>query len=266
MQGHGRIDVETAHVELTEQRDLTHGVVKSGCYVVIAVTDTGPGIDDAIFENLFDPFFTTRATGNGLGLATVREIVHEHAGAINVSSHAGKGSRFEVWLPCGALGRSGMPGRTEEPFGRGQTILLLSNGREQLLHDEEILAALGYEPVGFLHSEDAVAACGSTPGRFDGILVGCSLSEETARRLPAVLHALAPNLPILVAAYPAETFDVDALVAAGVSEVVSRPIIADEVAAVLARCLQATAAGSPRATFAADGETMARMRVSAVLQ
>ena len=56
-----------------------------------------------------------------------------------------------------------MPGRTEEPFGRGQTILSLSNGREQLLHDEEILAALGYEPVGFLHSEDAIAACGSSP-------------------------------------------------------------------------------------------------------
>ena len=47
MQGHGCIDVETTHVDLTERRDLTHGVVKSGCYVVIAVTDTGPGIDDA---------------------------------------------------------------------------------------------------------------------------------------------------------------------------------------------------------------------------
>src|SRR4029077_14431265 len=146
-------------------------------------------------------------------------------------------------------------------FGRGQTILLLSNGRGQLLHDEEILAALGYEPVGFLHSEDAIAACGSTPARFDGILVGCALSEEKARRLPAVLHALAPHLPILVAADPAETFDVDALVAAGVSEVVTRPIIADEVAAVLARCLQATAAGYRRATFTADGETMGKMQV-----
>ena len=89
MQGHGCINVETAHLDLTEGR-LTHGVVKSGCYVVIAVTDTGPGIDDAILENLFDPFFTTRATGNGLGLATVREIVYEHGGAINVSSHPGR--------------------------------------------------------------------------------------------------------------------------------------------------------------------------------
>jgi CheY-like chemotaxis protein len=270
MQGHGRIDVETTHLDLAERRELTHGLVKPGCYVVIAVTDTGPGIDDAVFDNLFDPFFTTRATGNGLGLATVREIVQEHRGAINVTSNPGKGSRFEVWLPCGTLARAGMPGRTEKPFGRGQTILLLSSGREQLLHDEEILAALGYEPVGFLQCEDAMAACSSNPERFDAILV-CSLSEKNARRLPARLHALAPNLPILVAADPAESFDVDALVSAGVSEVVSRPIIADEVAAALARCLQtpaslqttaSTASNDRTATFAAGGETMETKHVS----
>jgi signal transduction histidine kinase len=265
MQGHGCIDVATTHLDLAERRELTHGVVKPGCYVVIAVTDTGPGIDDAVFDNLFAPFFTTRAAGNGLGLATVREIVHEHGGAINVTSQPGKGSRFEVWLPCGKLVRAGMPGRTEEPFGRGQTILLLSNGREQLLHEEEILAALGYEPVGFLKSEDAIAACSSTPERFDAILVGCSLSEKKARRLPALLHALAPNLPILVAADPAESFDVDALVSAGVSEVVTRPIIADEVAAVMARCLQTTDANDMRAASTADHETTGKMHVSSFL-
>jgi DNA-binding NarL/FixJ family response regulator len=113
-----------------------------------------------------------------------------------------------------------------------------------------------------LKSEDAIAACSSTPERFDAILVGCSLSEKKARRLPALLHALAPNLPILVAADPTESFDVDTLVSAGVSEVVSRPIIADEVAAVLARCLQTTAASDRTAAFAADGETMRTKRAS----
>jgi signal transduction histidine kinase/CheY-like chemotaxis protein len=266
MQGRGCIDVETTLQDLAEPRDLTHGSLKPGCYVVIAVTDAGPGIDEAVFESLFDPFFTTRATGNGLGLATVREIVHEHGGAINVTSHPGKGSRFEVWLPRETLARAGLVGRNEKPFGRGQTILLLSNGREQLLHDEEILAALGYEPVGFWHGEDAIAACSSSPQRFDAILVGCSLSEKTARRLPALLHAVAPHLPILVAAEPAETFDVDALVSAGVSEVVTRPIIADEVAAVLARCLQTNAANGTSATFAPDAKTMGEMHGSCVLQ
>ncbi len=250
MQGQGSVEVETTLQDTDEPRDLTHGTIKPNRYVVIAVADTGPGIDDAVFRNLFDPFFTTRATGNGLGLATVREIVREHGGAINVSSRAGQGSRFEVWLPRDATARVRAGGSTGAAFGRGQTILLLSGGREQLLHDEDILAALGYEPVGFLRGDDAIAACRSTPDRFDAILVGGVQSADNIRLLPALLHAVVPRLPILVAADPAEAFDIDALVAAGVSEVVTRPIIADEVAVALARCLQTSTADAAAASHA----------------
>jgi signal transduction histidine kinase len=252
MRGQGRVEVETTLRDLAEPRDLTHGALKPNRYVVIAVTDAGPGIDNSVFENLFDPFFTTRATGNGLGLATVREIVREHGGAINVRSSPGQGSRFEVWLPRATAVRAGTSGPAEAAFGRGQTILLLSGGREQLLHDEDILAALGYEPVGFLRGDDAIAACRSNPERFDAILVGGALSADNIRLLPALLHAVVPRLPILVAADPAEAFDVDSLVAAGVCEVVTRPMIADEVAVALARCLHRGAADGAGATYAPE--------------
>jgi hypothetical protein len=235
---------------LAEERDLTHGTLEPGRYVVIGVTDSGSGMDHVVLEKIFEPFFTTRANGNGLGLATVREFVDEHDGALNVSSIPGKGSRFEVWLPCEAVGRAGVNRPTERSFGQGQTVLLLNDGREQLLHDEEILAALGYEPVGFWRAADAIAACRSNPDRFDVILLGCSLSAREARSLPTLLHKLAPRLPILVAAEPAEVCDIGALVTAGVSEVVTRPIIADEIAAVLARCFQGKARNSPTAMHA----------------
>jgi signal transduction histidine kinase len=252
MEGRGHIKVETMLHELADIQDLTHGTLRPGRYVVLAVTDSGPGMDRVVLENLFEPFFTTRTSGNGLGLATVREIVDEHGGAINVSSTPRKGSRFEVWLPCRAAGQRVMDGPTEEAFGRGQTVLLLSSSSEQLLHDEEILAALGYEPVGFWRAADAVTACRSNPDRFDAILIGCSLLEREARSLPALLHRIEPRLPIVVAAEPTEIFDVDALVMAGVSEVVTRPMIADEIAAVLARCLQAKIYHSATATYPAD--------------
>jgi hypothetical protein len=260
MEGRGNINVETMLREVTDIQDLTHGTLAAGRYVVIAVADRGPGMDRVILENLFEPFFTTRSNGNGLGLASVREIVDEHGGAINVISSPGKGSRFEVWLPRRAAGRSEMNVPTEGAFGRGQTVLLLSSGREQLLHDEEILAALGYEPVGFWRAADAIAACRSNSDRFDAVLVGCSLLGNEARSLPALLHGIEPRLPIVVAAEPAEVCDVDALVMAGVSEVVTRPIIADEVAAVLARCLQAKTYHNETATYPSDGAT-ANMRV-----
>jgi signal transduction histidine kinase len=255
MGGRGNINVETTLRELADVQDLTHGTLGAGRYVVIAVTDRGPGMDRVVLENLFEPFFTTRANGNGLGLATVREIVDEHGGAINVISNPGNGSRFEVWLPCQAAERTEMNVPIEGAFGRGQTVLLLSSGRDQLLHDEEILAALGYEPVGFWRAADAIAACRSNPDRFDAILVGCSPLGSEARSLPALLHSIEPRLPIVVAAEPPEVFDIDALVMAGVSEVVTRPIIADEIAAVLARCLQTKIYHSAMATYPAGGAT-----------
>lgn len=253
MDGRGNIDVRTTRHELVKAKDLTHGALGSGRYVVIAVTDSGPGMDRSVLEKLFEPFFTTRANGNGLGLATVREIVHEHGGAINVSSSPGEGSHFEVWLPCRSTARPAGNGAAEGTFGRGQTVLLLSSGREQLLHDEEILAALGYEPVGFWRPADAIAACRSNPGRFDAILIGCSVRKE-ARSLPALLHSLAPRLPILVAVEPAEAFDIDSLVTAGVSEVVTRPMTADEIAAVLARGLQTRTSRSTATRYRADND------------
>src|ERR1700719_3015094 len=81
-------------------RSLTHGELGAGRHVCIAVTDAGRGVDGATLARIFEPFFTTRSAGNGLGLSTVREIVREHGGAMNVMSTPGEGTRFEVWLPA----------------------------------------------------------------------------------------------------------------------------------------------------------------------
>jgi signal transduction histidine kinase len=256
MDGKGRIEVEATVHEIVEARELTHGALAPGHHVLIAVTDSGHGMDRSVLETLFEPFFTTRTAGNGLGLATVREIMREHGGAINVISNPGKGSRFEVWLACISHERAGHKESSTMSLGCGETILLLGHTREQLLRDEEILAALGYEPVGFLRADDAVTACRSTPERFDAILIGHMSSCTQTICLPAELHAITPRLPIFVAAEASEAFDVDALVAAGVSEVVSRPIVADEIAAALARCL-GTERSCPATTYPTEVEISA---------
>jgi signal transduction histidine kinase len=96
----GRVEIETEVHQITGPRSLTHGDLRPGRYVRTAVSDTGLGMDEMTLEHIFEPFFTTRLAGTGLGLATVREIVREHGGAINVWSAPGVGSRFEVWLPA----------------------------------------------------------------------------------------------------------------------------------------------------------------------
>jgi len=234
----GRVEIETELHRVLGPRSLTHGDLRSGRYVCIAVSDAGRGMDETTLEHIFEPFFTTRLAGTGLGLATVREIVREHGGAINVWSALGVGSRFEVWLPCITVTAPQRDEVSTLRLGSGETVLVVEDAGERLLADEEMLAALGYEPVGFTRAGYALAACRAMPRRFDALLVGHIASTGSALDLAAALHESVPDLPILLAAASAEEIGADALVAAGISEVVHRPLVSAELAAALARCIE----------------------------
>jgi signal transduction histidine kinase/CheY-like chemotaxis protein len=236
MDGTGCIEVEAEVRDIARPRRLSHGDLAPGRYARIAVSDGGHGIDDATLGRIFEPFFTTRLAGNGLGLATVREIVREHGGAINVWSKQGTGSRFEAWLPVVAAPSASSEDPRALPLGSGETLLVVEDEREQLLRDEEVLAALGYEPLGFTRPGDALAACRTALERFDALVVGYC-SPTSALELATALHEIAPRLPALLATASADEIKTDALIAAGISEVVCWPFDCAEIAAALKRCL-----------------------------
>jgi CheY-like chemotaxis protein len=187
---------------------------------------------------LFEPFFTTRLAGTGLGLATVHEIVRDHEGAMNVQSKPGLGSRFEAWFPAAAIDATAAAGPATLPLGRGETVLIVESERDRLLHDEEMLAALGYEPVGFEKAADAIAACRAAPDRFDIILVSQASQSQSVLDLARALHEIAPQQPVLLATTSTSDGSVDALADYGISEVLQRPLASAELAAALARCLR----------------------------
>jgi len=244
MEGSGRICIMADAQELDQPRALSHGELAAGRYVRFIVTDNGPGFNEAVARRLFEPFFTTRPGGTGLGLATVRKIVRDHDGAISVTSAPGQGSRFEAWLPA-AVGGERPAATVEETapprLGKGETVLIVHDERDRLLSHEEMVAALGYEPVGFGRSADAIAAVRAEPARFDAILVS-QASAQAALDLAHALHALAPRKPILLATRSAVDVGSDALVRAGIADLVRRPIASAELAAALSRCLRSTAA------------------------
>jgi nitrogen-specific signal transduction histidine kinase/ActR/RegA family two-component response regulator len=238
----GRVEVTTDTHNLARSRPLSHGELARGRYVRIAVIDAGRGMDAATLERIFEPFFTTREEGNGLGLATVRDIVEDHGGAVNVWSRPGSGSRFEVWLPCTQAASGPGPHAQETPTrgispGRGETLLVVDDDAERLLRDEEILAALGYEPVGFTMAADALAAGRSRPERFDAVVVVLRDHDAGALQFATAVHAIAPHLPVVFAARSADDISADELAAAGVSEIVHRPLNSAEIAAAVARSL-----------------------------
>ena len=245
MEHGGYIHVTAEQKDVAAFIEMSHGELMPGRYVCLAVIDSGHGFDESVARRLFEPFFTTRLTGTGLGLATVHEIVRDHDGAMNVQSRPGHGSRFEVWLPAAATDNTTVVGPAMLPFGRGETVLVVEGELDQLLRDEEMLAALGYEPMGFERPADAIAACHSAPDRFDIILVSHALQSEGGLDLARALHEIAPRQPLLLATASVVDGSVETLAAAGISEVLRRPLASTELAAALARCLRSSATLRP---------------------
>ncbi|MBW8723987.1 MAG: two-component system VirA-like sensor kinase [Inquilinus limosus] len=233
MDGAGRVGIEVERHDVVQAQGLSHGSLAPGRYVRIAVSDAGRGIDAETLSRIFEPFFTMRQDGNGLGLATVREIVQEHGGAIDVWSRPGQGSRFAAWLPCIIEAEPPEAPVVASMLGHGEAVLLIDGDRKLLLRDEEMLAALGYEPIGFTSGADAQAACRASPDRFDVLIISHGSSAQEALDLAAALHEAAPGLPILLALPSSERIDADALAVAGVFGVVRRPLSSTNVAAVL---------------------------------
>jgi signal transduction histidine kinase len=238
MGGSGRIDIIVDAQELHQPRALSHGNLAPGRYARFIVSDTGPGFSDEVARRLFEPFFTTRPAGTGLGLATVRKIVRDHEGAMNVVSTPGQGSRFEAWLPAAGERSVATVMETAPPrLGKGETVLIVDDERGRLLGHEEMVAALGYEPVGFERSNDAIAAVRAQPARFDAILVS-QASVQAGIVLARALHALAPRKPILLATRSPLDVGPDLLMHAGIADLVRRPFVGAELAAALSRSLR----------------------------
>ncbi len=237
MEAPGAIEIEIEEHDLTQTLLTNTGELQSGRYAVVAVTDPGRGMDERTQERMFEPFFTSRLEGNGLGLATVREIVLQHRGGAKVESTPGAGTRFEIWLPCVADEPTTANDANASLLGRGagETVLVLEADRERLLRHEEILAALGYEPVGFAQPAEALDAVRRAPTRFDAALLCCHLhGVDVVLELATDLHADAPELPLILATASAVEFGAPSLAGAGVAAVVRKPLTSSELADALA--------------------------------
>jgi CheY-like chemotaxis protein len=123
-------------------------------------------------------------------------------------------------------------------LGRGETVLVVGGERESLLRNEEMLAALGYEPVGFERAVGAIDALRAEPDRFDVILVSHAAAGSGSLGLARTLHEITPRRPVLFTTPSASEVSADALAEAGIAEVLRQPLVGAEVAATLARFLR----------------------------
>ena len=226
------VAIEATTVLATAALKLSHSEIAAGRYVRISVTDTGTGMDAATLSRIFQPFFTTRPDGTGLGLATVWEIVRDHDGGFDIHSTTGQGTAVHVWLPAPHLDAAyNKPARSH-----GDSVVMVLNPDEtSRFLDEDILAALGYEPVGYNRIEAASAACEAEPDRFDALLLDHAAAFRGAQPMSYLPQLAKAGRPIIVLG--SDNFDIGAaeLAGLGIAEVIARPVRPSALAAALAR-------------------------------
>ncbi|QIE16485.1 two-component system VirA-like sensor kinase [Xanthomonas oryzae] len=205
----------------------------------LRVSDHGIGIPPDQLDRIFDLFFTTRNRGTGLGLATVRKIIDNHEGRIDVDSTLCVGTTFVVELPL-RTGIAAAPQAAPLPKTRSRhaSLLLLCDDAAELDRLEEMLAALGHEPVGSLELPAAVAMATSDPMRFDGVLLKRDRAGDAEHAIDA-LHAAAPKLPLILATRAMSLATRKGLGGA-ITEIIAQPFDLSALALALERALGRT--------------------------
>ncbi|HEY4999781.1 MAG TPA: ATP-binding protein, partial [Usitatibacter sp.] len=212
------------------------GEIPPGEYLRIAVKDSGHGIAPEVIDRIFEPFFTTKPAGRGtgLGLALVHSVATEHKGFIEVTSELGRGTTFTVWIPQIDAEEGAAEELESLPMGAGQVILAVDDELDVLHALEEMLAQLGYEPVGFSNSREALEAMRANPRRFDAVVSDEVMPELIGTQLAKELRKLNPTLPVVIASgYGGAGFEARAL-SAGVNRVLRKPYRMREIAEALA--------------------------------
>ncbi len=235
----GLLIVAIDTVVLSETRVVTTSSLAAGSYVRLRVSDSGAGIAPQIVERIFDPFFTTKevGVGTGLGLSLVHGIVTDLGGGVDVESQPGTGSTFTVYLPWQSCVAA--PKRVDAPvvLGAGQTILLVDDEPALVRLGEEMLAELGYEPIGVTSSRAALQEFRLAPERFDAVLTDESMPEMTGTELTATLRQIRPDLPILLMTGFASPEIIARARSVGVNDVLAKPMVSRDIARSLANAL-----------------------------
>ncbi len=195
----GALTIETSSAVLDEDYCKTHPDVTPGRYVVVAVSDTGVGIEPALLNKVFDPFFTTKpiGQGTGLGLSMIYGFAKQSKGQVRIHSMVGQGTSVKMYLPAGDS--AALP--VEEtslvaPQGAGQRVLMVEDDPSVRILVRDVLEELGYSVV---EAKDANVAIDALSGaeRFDLMVTDVGLPGMNGRQLAEIARGRFPDLPIL---------------------------------------------------------------------
>jgi CheY-like chemotaxis protein len=211
-QNDGVIRVTTSHAILPLESSASPPNLPPGDYAILEVSDTGCGIGEEMQAKVFDPFFSTKLAGRGLGLAVVQGIVRDHGGAINLISAPGEGTTFEIFLPLSERAEAGQGAvvRSSGREGRRASGLVLVVEDEEALRlaVSNMLRRNGFKVLEAIDGHSAIELIRAHHSKIDVMLLDMTLPGMSSREVLEEALRIRPDLKaILTSAYSRETVD-----------------------------------------------------------
>ncbi len=231
----------TLHVSLSTEVLSGEGrgakpTLAAGRYLCLQVADTGHGMDAATLQRIYEPFFTTKAVGEGtgLGLAVVHGIVESHHGAITVSSRAGEGTTFRLYFPVHETAAPVAPAPSDLPGpGRDQHILFVDDESPIIEVARVMLPRLGYRVTACNRPREALEVLRKNSADIDLLMTDFSMPDMNGIDLIRAAILLKPSLPAVLLTGYGRSIDTKAAVGLNISEVVNKPFTMENLASAI---------------------------------
>ena len=235
----GVLTIALTNVSVTED-NMPAPNLEPGIYVKLRVRDTGTGMTKEVMERIFDPFFTTKEAGEGtgMGLAVVYGIISSHNGAVTVESRPGKGTTFNIFLPCIGAHATKQHEEEEGVAPRGREHILLVDDEESLVEAvSSMLERLGYRVTTALNASQALKIFEKYQDSLDLVITDQTMPGLTGIELAKRMLSVRKDLPIILCTGYSEAVSPEKAKSVGISEFVMKPVAKREVAETVRRVL-----------------------------
>ena len=235
----GRVELEVGETRLEPaevERDFVGQALSAGPYVTLAVRDTGHGMSPEVQARIFDPFFSTRQPGRGLGLSALRGILKGHRGGARIRSEVGVGTTFEVFLPKSTRPRPQPPARHAPVEGRGKgSVLLVDDNRGVRVSLGALSRELGFTVVEASGGREAIATYRERHAQLDWVLMDLTMPDLDGHTVFKALKEIDPGVVVVLSSGWAPADVLERFRESPPAALLAKPFTYEELRATLAR-------------------------------